>query len=124
MTMNPRILRNNSRKVCRTYILPTHIELYDRDDFKAQALFFETFYTHDVVGYLLTVIHTECKNSKQCAPAKHHFDECVERVTNASDDGEAKEDCVEECKDFLRKNPRLSGRWEGYTLGNPRLHAR
>ncbi|KAI1141563.1 Non-heme 11 kDa protein of cytochrome bc1 complex [Hypoxylon sp. FL0543] len=38
----------------------------------------------------------ECKNSKQCAPAKHHFDECVERVTNASDEGEAKEDCVEE----------------------------
>ncbi|KAI0899211.1 Non-heme 11 kDa protein of cytochrome bc1 complex [Annulohypoxylon nitens] len=39
----------------------------------------------------------ECKNSKQCAPAKHHFDECVERVTNASDDdGENKEDCVEE----------------------------
>ncbi|KAI1811202.1 ubiquinol-cytochrome C reductase hinge protein-domain-containing protein [Poronia punctata] len=38
----------------------------------------------------------ECKNSKQCAPAKHHFDECVERVTNASDDEGAKEDCVEE----------------------------
>ncbi|KAJ2983147.1 hypothetical protein NUW58_g6299 [Xylaria curta] len=39
----------------------------------------------------------ECKNSKQCAPAKHHFDECVERVTNASDDNdEEKEDCVEE----------------------------
>ncbi|KAJ8115157.1 hypothetical protein ONZ43_g4734 [Nemania bipapillata] len=39
----------------------------------------------------------ECRNSKQCAPAKHHFDECVERVTNASDDDEGeKEDCVEE----------------------------
>ncbi|KAI1758347.1 ubiquinol-cytochrome C reductase hinge protein-domain-containing protein [Xylaria castorea] len=39
----------------------------------------------------------ECKNSKQCAPAKHHFDECVERVTNASDDNEGEqEDCVEE----------------------------
>ncbi|KAI0816131.1 ubiquinol-cytochrome C reductase hinge protein-domain-containing protein [Xylaria sp. FL0064] len=37
----------------------------------------------------------ECKNSKQCAPAKHHFDECVERVTKASDDDEG-EDCVEE----------------------------
>ncbi|KAH8896992.1 Non-heme 11 kDa protein of cytochrome bc1 complex [Thozetella sp. PMI_491] len=38
----------------------------------------------------------ECRNSKQCAPAKHHFDECVERVTSAEDDGGAKEDCVEE----------------------------
>ena len=37
-----------------------------------------------------------CKNSKQCAPAKHHFDECVERVTAQEADGEAKEDCVEE----------------------------
>ncbi|KAI2628806.1 Non-heme 11 kDa protein of cytochrome bc1 complex [Hypoxylon sp. NC1633] len=41
-------------------------------------------------------LEEECKNSKQCAPAKHHFDECVERVTNASDDSEAPEDCVEE----------------------------
>ncbi|CAK7273575.1 Cytochrome b-c1 complex subunit 6, mitochondrial [Sporothrix epigloea] len=32
-----------------------------------------------------------CRNSKQCAPAKHHFEECVERVENGS-----KEDCVEE----------------------------
>ncbi|KAK5626191.1 hypothetical protein RRF57_001906 [Xylaria bambusicola] len=40
----------------------------------------------------------ECRNSKQCAPAKHHFDECVERVTNASDDEGEKEDCVEECE--------------------------
>ncbi|KAI1821324.1 ubiquinol-cytochrome C reductase hinge protein-domain-containing protein [Xylaria intraflava] len=42
-------------------------------------------------------LEEECRNSKQCAPAKHHFDECVERVTNASnDDGAEKEDCVEE----------------------------
>lgn len=40
---------------------------------------------------------TECKNSKQCAPAKHHFDDCVERVTNQESEGEVKEDCVEEC---------------------------
>lgn len=40
-----------------------------------------------------------CKESKACAPAKHHYDECVERVTAAADseDG-AQEDCVEECK--------------------------
>lgn len=49
--------------------------------------------------------YTECKESKTCAPAKHHFDECVERVTGA-DEGKAhdkkhpNEDCVEECKHF------------------------
>ncbi|KAL2197854.1 ubiquinol-cytochrome C reductase hinge protein-domain-containing protein [Corynascus similis CBS 632.67] len=41
-------------------------------------------------------LEEDCRNSKQCAPAKHHFDECVERVTNASSEGGAKEDCVEE----------------------------
>jgi ubiquinol-cytochrome c reductase subunit 6 len=44
----------------------------------------------------------ECRESKQCAPAKHHFDECVERVTGADegkhDKKHPKEDCVEECK--------------------------
>ncbi|RYP35952.1 hypothetical protein DL767_003641 [Monosporascus sp. MG133] len=40
-------------------------------------------------------LEEECANSKQCAPAKHHYDECVERVTGAAD-GEANEDCVEE----------------------------
>ncbi|RKU49341.1 hypothetical protein DL546_009877 [Coniochaeta pulveracea] len=38
----------------------------------------------------------DCKNSKQCAPAKHHYDECVERVTSQESEGGAKEDCVEE----------------------------
>jgi hypothetical protein len=37
---------------------------------------------------------TECAESKQCAPYKHHYDECVERVTGG--DNESKEDCVEE----------------------------
>jgi len=46
----------------------------------------------------------ECKNSKQCAPAKHHFDECVERVTNASEEDGANEDCVEECE-FVPAKP-------------------
>ncbi|RYP49899.1 hypothetical protein DL768_004435 [Monosporascus sp. mg162] len=40
-------------------------------------------------------LEEECANSKQCAPAKHHYDECVDRVTGAAD-GEANEDCVEE----------------------------
>ncbi|KAK7716092.1 Cytochrome b-c1 complex subunit 6, mitochondrial [Diaporthe eres] len=43
-------------------------------------------------------LEEECKESKQCAPAKHHYDECVERVTSQEADGGAKEDCVEECK--------------------------
>jgi len=43
----------------------------------------------------------ECKESKACAPAKHHFDECVERVTGADhgkpvDKKHPDEDCVEE----------------------------
>jgi len=41
----------------------------------------------------------ECKESKTCAPLKHHFDECVERVTGAVDKHDKKhpnEDCVEE----------------------------
>lgn len=37
----------------------------------------------------------ECKNSKVCSPAKHHYDECVERVTSAKE-GSQNEDCVEE----------------------------
>jgi hypothetical protein len=44
----------------------------------------------------------ECKESKGCAPVKHHFDECVERVTGAHEGKAADkklphEDCVEEC---------------------------
>ncbi|PYH45302.1 cytochrome b-c1 complex subunit 6 family protein [Aspergillus saccharolyticus JOP 1030-1] len=42
---------------------------------------------------------TECANSAQCAPYKHHFDECIERVTKQEEDEDykgPKEDCVEE----------------------------
>jgi len=44
-------------------------------------------------------LEEECANSTQCKPAKHHFDECVERVTRQQEDPDAKgpkEDCVEE----------------------------
>ncbi|KAF2690210.1 hypothetical protein K458DRAFT_439273 [Lentithecium fluviatile CBS 122367] len=42
-------------------------------------------------------LEKECAESKECHPAKHHYDECVERVTGQIDnDGKAKEDCVEE----------------------------
>ncbi|RDA87835.1 hypothetical protein CP532_2955 [Ophiocordyceps camponoti-leonardi (nom. inval.)] len=42
------------------------------------------------------VLEEECRNSAQCAPAKHHYDDCVERVHKQESDGEVKEDCVEE----------------------------
>ncbi|KAM5348757.1 hypothetical protein ACJ41O_008580 [Fusarium nematophilum] len=42
------------------------------------------------------VLEEECRNSPQCAPAKHHFDECVERVQQQESEGAATEDCVEE----------------------------
>ena len=45
----------------------------------------------------------ECLESKECAPFKHHYDECAERVkaaAEAEENGEKhkgpKEDCVEE----------------------------
>ncbi|KAK0708237.1 ubiquinol-cytochrome C reductase hinge protein-domain-containing protein [Lasiosphaeris hirsuta] len=40
-------------------------------------------------------LEEECRQSKKCAPVKHHFDECVDRVTGAAE-GVPKEDCVEE----------------------------
>ena len=52
--------------------------------------------------YIELTILTECAHSAQCAPLKHHYDECVERVTAHHNDphkGKAKgEDCIEECK--------------------------
>lgn len=37
--------------------------------------------------------------SQQCAPLKHHYDECAERVMQQQEEhGKAEEDCVEECK--------------------------
>ncbi|OBT63687.1 hypothetical protein VE03_06177 [Pseudogymnoascus sp. 23342-1-I1] len=41
-------------------------------------------------------LEAECREAKECAAPKHHFDECVERVTAAESNGGAKEDCVEE----------------------------
>ncbi|EEH20946.2 hypothetical protein PABG_03177 [Paracoccidioides brasiliensis Pb03] len=56
----------------------------------------------EVIGSLMDVLDVDdyqCANSSKCAPAKHHFDECVERVTRNSEDPDFKgphEDCVEE----------------------------
>jgi len=55
----------------------------------------------------------ECKESKACAPFKHHFDECVERVTGADegkpvDKKHPNEDCVEECKGYYNYDIELS----------------
>ncbi|KIW02488.1 uncharacterized protein PV09_06291 [Verruconis gallopava] len=43
-------------------------------------------------------LEEECAESKECAPYKHHYDECVERVTKKQEenDGKSDEDCVEE----------------------------
>jgi len=41
----------------------------------------------------------DCTKSKDCAPLKHHYEHCVERVTSQQEEhGKAHEDCVEECK--------------------------
>ena len=45
----------------------------------------------------------ECAKSSQCAPLKHHYDACAERVQRHQEDENykgPKEDCVEECKWF------------------------
>ncbi|KAG0160048.1 hypothetical protein PDIDSM_7575 [Penicillium digitatum] len=44
-------------------------------------------------------LEEECAHSAVCAPYKHHYDECVERVTRQQEDEDykgPKEDCVEE----------------------------
>jgi hypothetical protein len=41
--------------------------------------------------------------SQQCAPLKHHYDECAERVMKQQEEtGKAEEDCVEECKSRMQ----------------------
>ena len=50
------------------------------------------------------VQNAECANSAQCRGYKHHFDECVERVTAHHENpekGHKEENCVEECECFL-----------------------
>ncbi|PWN33275.1 Non-heme 11 kDa protein of cytochrome bc1 complex [Meira miltonrushii] len=42
----------------------------------------------------MPAIYEECENSKGCAPAKHHFMECQERVESGN--GFKDENCVEE----------------------------
>lgn len=55
------------------------------------------------------IVLSECAHSAVCAPYKHHYDECVERVTRQEEQGDdfkgPKEDCVEECK--CNCNPKL-----------------
>lgn len=51
---------------------------------------------------------TECANSSECAPAKHHYDHCVERVTKQQEEnGKADENCVEECEYCLVSSKQL-----------------
>ncbi|KFZ13746.1 hypothetical protein V501_03535 [Pseudogymnoascus sp. VKM F-4519 (FW-2642)] len=41
-------------------------------------------------------LEAECREAKECSAPKHHYDDCVARVTAAEDNGGSKEDCVEE----------------------------
>nr|POE74620.1 hypothetical protein CFP56_37151 [Quercus suber] len=42
-------------------------------------------------------LEEDCMKTQQCAPLKHHYDECAERVTQQQEEhGKAEEDCVEE----------------------------
>jgi hypothetical protein len=53
---------------------------------------------HGSFGHHTDCDTTECAESKECHGPKHHYDECVERVTGQiENDGKASEDCVEEC---------------------------
>jgi hypothetical protein len=50
--------------------------------------------------------------SQQCAPLKHHYDECAERVMKQQEEtGKAEEDCVEECK-FELEPGRCETAWD------------
>ncbi|KAL8661501.1 MAG: hypothetical protein Q9202_005510 [Teloschistes flavicans] len=74
-------------------------------------------------------LEAECAKSSQCAPLKHHYDACSERVQKQEEDEEhkgPKEDCVEEC----RSHPsplHVKGVWlvlgdgYGYQLWHPEL---
>ncbi|KAK3625983.1 Cytochrome b-c1 complex subunit 6, mitochondrial [Elasticomyces elasticus] len=47
-------------------------------------------------------LEEECMKSAKCAPLKHHYDECTERVTQQHEQhGKAHEDCVEEFRASL-----------------------
>ena len=88
-------------------ILPQLPDMASRNTFHSLASMavnhvkkLQPFQDQITVGHF-TDNSTECRESKECHPAKHHFDECVERVTNAADSEDSKapkEDCVEECK--------------------------
>lgn len=46
---------------------------------------------------IMPKLEAECATSTRCVPHKHHYDDCVERVTAQVDQGgKAKEDCIEE----------------------------
>lgn len=55
----------------------------------------------DCSSHELTSEPIACAKSAQCAPLKHHFDECAERVQEQHENPDykgPKEDCVEECE--------------------------
>lgn len=71
-----------------------------------------------------------CEATKACAPLKHHFDECQERVLNHSgEDAEHHENCVEEmfhlmhCVDQCMA-PKLFAalKWKSSQINDVRVH--
>lgn len=113
--MSPRTLRRSSRKVRHSLVL-CHFSFarmmccrrcgcgarHFRSSCASRA-FRDNWSPPFHRRYMLTrICYPECKNSPQCSPAKHHFDECVERVHQQESEGEAKEDCVEECTFIYR----------------------
>lgn len=55
---------------------------------------------------MLTTSIPECLKTPACAPLKHHYDECAERVQHQEEQhGKAEEDCVEECEFLLGRPP-------------------
>lgn len=62
---------------------------------------------------MLTITASDCLKTAACAPLKHHYDECAERVQHQEEQhGKANEDCVEECKLSLSR-PRTPLNVEG-----------
>lgn len=62
--------------------------------------------------HMLTILFSaECARSSQCSGYRHHYEECVERVTAQHEDADykgPKEDCVEECKQLASRCVRRS----------------
>ena len=74
-------------------------------DMKRGAEALNDVYNWDEAPESVLITFTECMKSQQCAPLKHHYDECAERVTQQQEEnGKADED---------RKSTRLNSSHSG-----------